>query len=108
VDRKADYTLHTIYDFPKNGVPGGRYQVSVGPQAFEGVVSQKGSVPESLIQDEMKRVRLTRKARMTGDKLGTFTLEPGTYDITWSAVGDIQHKELLDPRAVLLVPEQTQ
>jgi hypothetical protein len=108
VDRKADYTLHTIYDFPKNGVPGGRYRVSVGPQAFEGVVSQKGSVPESLIEDEMKRVRQTRKARMTGDKLGTFTLEPGTYDITWSAVGDIQHKELLDPRAVLLVPEQTQ
>ena len=105
---KARYTVHIIYDPPKNGaIKGDKYQLSVGDHRLEGVVNGKGNGPAAYVDREAALMRMHNTGTMVVDTLlGTITLEPGTYDLKLSAAGDIKNETLFRPRAVFLVPEK--
>jgi hypothetical protein len=92
---KGTYTLKVVYDAalpkpPTTGPapttaptpPGGTYRISLGDQAFTGVVKTG-----------------TRQS----ETLGTVTVEPGTYELKLTPV-EITGPELMRPREVILEP----
>lgn len=102
---KATYAVHFLYDLPQGNPGGNHYRIQIGEKQLASVDNDKNIGDEQLIEQEMALMRMNNRGRMVADCLGSLTLEPGVYDITLRAAGEIKGSALFLPRSVILVPE---
>ncbi len=102
------YKVHIIYDFPKKNSESDYYKLTIGNARLAGKVRKKGTGDQKYIKKELALMRMHsvsgKSSIMTIDHLGTLSLNPGTYDLKLSAIGNIKNRELFRPRSIILEP----
>jgi alpha-L-fucosidase len=130
VAERGTYNLQVLYDLPHGTPPGDAYEISIGGQKLVSVVDGKSDGDLSLITAEQDFMHMKESQKvsidamgqsnkgkkgptqgMVIDQTGSLTLEPGVYDLTIKAAGEVrgnpQSKDLFNPRAVFLEPVRT-